>query len=112
MRFETGDDKLKELELGVFVGAGRFRVETGKPVVVEYKVSRVSRGGDWKQTGIALARWQTISSGTASSKGIVFRMTEIREFDAAFVLNPSNFTCAIVNRVLVECNVLLMGYLS
>lgn len=46
MHFETGDDKLKELELGVFVGAGRFRVETGKPVVVEYKVSRVSRGGD------------------------------------------------------------------
>lgn len=46
MKFETGDDKLKELELGVFVGAGRFRVEAGKPVVVEYKVSRVSRGGD------------------------------------------------------------------
>ena len=46
MHFETGDDKLKELELGVFVGAGRFRVEIGKPVVVEYKVSRVSRGGD------------------------------------------------------------------
>lgn len=46
MRFETGDDELKELELGVFVAAGRFRVETGKPVVVEYKVSRVCRGGD------------------------------------------------------------------
>lgn len=46
MHFETGDDKLKELELGVFVGAGRFLVETGKPVVVEYKVSRVCRGRD------------------------------------------------------------------
>ncbi|MCJ1462221.1 hypothetical protein MMC07_000821 [Pseudocyphellaria aurata] len=46
MRFETGDEKLKDLEVGVFVGAGRFRVETGKPVVVEYKVSRVVRGGN------------------------------------------------------------------
>lgn len=46
MRFETGDDELKGLEVGVFVGAGRFRVETGKPVVVEYKVSRVVRGGN------------------------------------------------------------------
>ena len=41
MTFETGDERLKELELGTFVGAGRFVVEEGRPVVVEYKVSRV-----------------------------------------------------------------------
>ena len=40
MRFETGDEKLKDLETGVFVGAGHFVVEKGKPVVVEYKVSK------------------------------------------------------------------------
>lgn len=45
VRFETGEEKLKELELAVFVAAGRFRVEAGK-VVVEYKISRVTRGGD------------------------------------------------------------------
>lgn len=56
MRFETGYEKLKELELGLFVGAGRFLVETGKPVVVEYKVSRVSRGGDWKYIGTSVSR--------------------------------------------------------
>lgn len=44
MRFETGDERLKELELGKFVGAGRFVVEQGKPVMVEYKVSRVVNG--------------------------------------------------------------------
>lgn len=44
MRFETGDEKLKELEVGVFVGAGRFVVEQDKPVVVEYKLSKVSKG--------------------------------------------------------------------
>ncbi|KAL8685227.1 MAG: hypothetical protein Q9218_007892 [Villophora microphyllina] len=44
MRFETGDEKLKELENGVFVGAGRFIVEQGKPVVVEYKVSKLVKG--------------------------------------------------------------------
>lgn len=44
MRFETGDEKLKELETGMFVGAGRFRVEEGK-VVVEYKMSKVVKGG-------------------------------------------------------------------
>ena len=41
MKFETGDEKLKDLELGVFVGAGRFLVEKGKPIVVEYKISKV-----------------------------------------------------------------------
>lgn len=44
MRFETGEDKLKDLELGVFVGAGRFVVEQGKPVVVEYKLSKAVKG--------------------------------------------------------------------
>ena len=44
MRFETGDEKLKSLENMSFVGAGRFKVEQGKPVVVEYKLSRVVKG--------------------------------------------------------------------
>lgn len=44
MKFETGDEKLKGLETGVFVGAGRFVVEKGKPVVVEYKVSKATKG--------------------------------------------------------------------
>lgn len=44
MRFETGDEKLKDLELGVFVGAGRFIVEQGKPAVVEYKLSKAVKG--------------------------------------------------------------------
>lgn len=44
MKFETGDEKLKDLETGVFVGAGRFVVEKGKPVVVEYKVSKAGKG--------------------------------------------------------------------
>ena len=45
MRFETGDERLKDLETGTFVAAGRFVVEKGKPVVVEYKVSKVVKGG-------------------------------------------------------------------
>ena len=44
MRFETGDEKLKDLEKGTFVGAGRFVVEKDKPVVVEYKVSKAVKG--------------------------------------------------------------------
>ena len=44
MRFETGDEKFKELETGTFVGAGRFRYEKGSPIVVEYKVSKVIKG--------------------------------------------------------------------
>ena len=44
MKFETGDEKLKDLELGVFVGSGRFLVEEGKPAVVEYKISKVVKG--------------------------------------------------------------------
>jgi len=42
--FQTGEEKLKELETSTFVGAGRFRYEHGKPVVVEYKVSKVVKG--------------------------------------------------------------------
>lgn len=41
MVFETGDERLKDLERGVFVGAGRFVVEKGKKLTVEYKVSQV-----------------------------------------------------------------------
>ena len=44
MKFETGDEKLKDLELGVFVGSGHFLVEKGKPAVVEYKISKVVKG--------------------------------------------------------------------
>lgn len=44
MRFETGDEKLKNLETGVFLGAGHFVVEKGKPAVVEYKVSKAVKG--------------------------------------------------------------------
>ncbi|KAL9065082.1 MAG: hypothetical protein Q9161_008466 [Pseudevernia consocians] len=44
MKFETGDEKLKDLETGVFIGAGRFVVEKGKPVVVEYKLSKAVKG--------------------------------------------------------------------
>ena len=44
MHFETGDERFKELELGIFVGAGRFLVEQGKPVTVEYKLGKVVKG--------------------------------------------------------------------
>ena len=40
--FETGSDKYKDLETSVFVSAGRFIVEENKPIVVEYKVSKVT----------------------------------------------------------------------
>ncbi|KAG7001514.1 hypothetical protein G7Y79_00031g066290 [Physcia stellaris] len=44
MRFETGEEKLKGLELGTFVGSGRFLVDEGKLVTVEYKLSKVVKG--------------------------------------------------------------------
>ena len=44
MKFETGDEKLKDLETGIFVGAGRFVVEKDKPSVVEYKISKAVKG--------------------------------------------------------------------
>ncbi|KAH8426004.1 uncharacterized protein LDX57_003745 [Aspergillus melleus] len=39
--FETGDDRYKQLEHGVFVAQGRFIVQKDKSVVVEYRVSQV-----------------------------------------------------------------------
>ena len=44
IKFETGDEKLKALEVGTFVGAGRFVVEKDRPVVVEYKISQAVNG--------------------------------------------------------------------
>ncbi|KAE8134478.1 hypothetical protein BDV38DRAFT_160118 [Aspergillus pseudotamarii] len=41
--FETGDERYKDLENRVFVGQGRFNIESGKPVV-EYRVSQVLHG--------------------------------------------------------------------
>ena len=41
LTFETGSEKYKALETSVFVSAGRFVVEKDKPVMVEYKVSKV-----------------------------------------------------------------------
>ncbi|KAF5864467.1 hypothetical protein ETB97_007571 [Aspergillus alliaceus] len=41
--FETGDERYKELENRVFVGQGRFNIESGKPIV-EYRVSQVLHG--------------------------------------------------------------------
>lgn len=41
--FETGSDALRELESKVYVGSGRFIVESGKPVIVEYKISEVAQ---------------------------------------------------------------------
>ena len=40
--FETGEESLKDIEHKVYVGSGRFILEEGKPVVVEYKISEVS----------------------------------------------------------------------
>lgn len=42
VKFETGHPQLKVLENKVFVGSGRFILEAGKPVTVEYKISEVS----------------------------------------------------------------------
>lgn len=42
VKFETGHPELKALEDKVFVGSGRFILEAGKPVTVEYKISEVS----------------------------------------------------------------------
>jgi len=40
--FETGAPGLAEIQNKVYVGAGRFVLEPGKPVTVEYKISEVS----------------------------------------------------------------------
>ena len=46
MMFETGSERYKELETGVFVGTGRFQLDRSrdKPLTVEYKISRVVKG--------------------------------------------------------------------
>ncbi|KAF4637444.1 hypothetical protein G7Y89_g650 [Cudoniella acicularis] len=40
--FETGSDELRAIEQKIYVASGRFIVESGKDVVVEYKISEVS----------------------------------------------------------------------
>ncbi|EPE36322.1 hypothetical protein GLAREA_05660 [Glarea lozoyensis ATCC 20868] len=39
--FETGSEALRGMEEKIYVGSGRFVVEKGKPVVVEYMISEV-----------------------------------------------------------------------
>ncbi|KAJ9201250.1 hypothetical protein DTO166G4_273 [Paecilomyces variotii] len=41
IKFETGDERYKDLEKRVFVAQGRFVIRKDKPSVVEYKVSQV-----------------------------------------------------------------------
>ena len=40
--FETGSEELRALEEKVYVGSGRFIVEAGKALVVEYLISEVA----------------------------------------------------------------------
>ncbi|KAL2165218.1 hypothetical protein VTH06DRAFT_514 [Thermothelomyces fergusii] len=42
VEFEVGSPELAALEEKVYVGSGRFIIEPGKPVVVEYKISEVA----------------------------------------------------------------------
>ncbi|RAO67663.1 uncharacterized protein BHQ10_003675 [Talaromyces amestolkiae] len=42
--FETGDERYKDLENGVFVGQGHFIIKVGEKTMVEYKVSQVIVG--------------------------------------------------------------------
>lgn len=43
--FETGCERFKELETGVYVGAGRFLIDRERPgLSVEYKISKVVKG--------------------------------------------------------------------
>jgi len=43
--FETGSEKYKELENGVYVGAGHFVKQPGQEgLIVEYQVSKVVKG--------------------------------------------------------------------
>ncbi|KAL1973548.1 hypothetical protein VTN31DRAFT_6183 [Thermomyces dupontii] len=42
--FETGDERYKSLENGVFVGQGHFISQPGKNIIVEYNVSQVVVG--------------------------------------------------------------------
>lgn len=40
--FETGSAELRELQNKTYVASGRFIIEAGQPVVVEYKISEVA----------------------------------------------------------------------
>lgn len=40
--FETGTEKPRELETKIYVASGRFILEAGQPIVVEYLVSEVA----------------------------------------------------------------------
>ncbi|KAK1755362.1 hypothetical protein QBC47DRAFT_414252 [Echria macrotheca] len=40
--FETGVPELADIQNKIYVGAGRFVLESGKPVAVEYKISEVT----------------------------------------------------------------------
>jgi len=40
--FETGSEALKGLEEKIYVASGRFILDAGKPIIVEYKISEVS----------------------------------------------------------------------
>ncbi|KAK4031811.1 hypothetical protein C8A01DRAFT_41740 [Parachaetomium inaequale] len=42
VEFEAGNKELAVLEEKVYVGSGRFVIEPGQPVIVEYKISEVS----------------------------------------------------------------------
>ncbi|QKX55923.1 uncharacterized protein TRUGW13939_03022 [Talaromyces rugulosus] len=42
--FETGDERYKDLENGVYIGQGHFISKVGEKVIVEYKVSQVIMG--------------------------------------------------------------------
>ncbi|KAL4936177.1 hypothetical protein BDV06DRAFT_205518 [Aspergillus oleicola] len=44
LTFESGHERYKDLENGVFVSKGRFNVQQGKPIVVEYRVGQVVHG--------------------------------------------------------------------
>ena len=46
LTFETGSERYRVLETGVYVGAGRFVVGKEMPLFVEYKISRVVSGGN------------------------------------------------------------------
>ena len=57
MRFETGEEKLKDLERGTFVASGTFLFEKGKPVTVEYKLSKVVKGWTSAFRSPSYRRW-------------------------------------------------------
>lgn len=44
MRFENGEEKLRHLEKGLFIGSGRIIAEQGRPLMVEYKLGKVAHG--------------------------------------------------------------------